>query len=637
MRHHHALLISLIAGAMTCVCPRTDGQQLIGLLDVADVNANFGTAVAPAGDIDGDGVPDLLVSAPVADAAGFGRVRILAAPGMALIAEFQGVQADDGFGQSVGMVGDVNLDGQLDFFIAAPSFDTNMADNGRVAIYSGIGPLAAQVGPPGSRFGTAVVAIGDFQADGADDVLAGAPGSGLIRVLSGSNAASLLQLSGPAGSAFGTRLAAGGDVNGDGIADFAASAVVPRVISVFSGLDATVLRQFPVAPDSPLVRSMAFVGDVDGDSAADLFYGSTFDPGVPTAPAIDTAELLSGATGQVLQSFVGSPGSPAFDPGFAVAGVGDVNMDGRPDFMSGGPGAVNAANGNIGKVWIWSGQDGSVLYEMDASIAGEMNSQDGFGWSVCALGDIDGNGIQEIAIGAPGKSPGGRVLLVGLVDTTPPTDDPSLIELGDTVSGAITGFFEKDRVGFVGLAGSKLKLKLSAEQPMHLQAAIVTVSGVVLQKWQVKIQSSIVAKEFLLPVTGTYGLVISGVGGSQGSYRIDTDRKLPAVGKDQQFKLKGATGHDILLAALSGTMLKLAVLPKEGVPPVIELLDPDGQAIDLAPFLIETTAGTLVSGVPLEVAGAYTLWLSGIQDFQQKIKVKVDLDQPQGNAVVAVD
>jgi hypothetical protein len=84
--------------------------------------------------------------------------------------------------------------------------------------------------------------------------------------------------------------------------------------------------------------------------------------------------------------------------GYSVAGLGDVNGDGLSDFVVGGYGATNPADGklNAGCAKVYSGSDGSVIYTFWGD-----NADDGLGFSVAGPGDVDGDGVPDVVVGIP--------------------------------------------------------------------------------------------------------------------------------------------------------------------------------------------------------------------------------------------
>ena len=136
---------------------------------------------------------------------------------------------------------------------------------------------------------------------------------------------------------FGLSVSGAGDLNGDGLSDllvgapYASPGGIPEagVVFAFSGADGSVLLAIPgLSFGEGFGRSVAPAGDVDGDAVPDLIAGAAY------ASSKGRASVHSGASGALLLSFLGKKRS---DFGWSVAGAGDVNGDGRGDFLVGAP------------------------------------------------------------------------------------------------------------------------------------------------------------------------------------------------------------------------------------------------------------------------------------------------------------
>ncbi|MEL6615521.1 MAG: integrin alpha, partial [Bacteroidota bacterium] len=159
-------------------------------------------------------------------------------------------------------------------------------------------------------------------------------------------------------------------------------------------------------------QAVSGVGDVDGDGRGDFVVGSLDDPGASPSSA-GRAYVFSGATGALLHTLV-SPNEESNGLfGSSVSGAGDVDSDGRDDIIVGAefedPGASPSA---AGRAYVFSGATGALLF----TLMSPNEEQSGlFGSSVSGAGDVDGDGRADIAVGArfedPGASPGaaGRV------------------------------------------------------------------------------------------------------------------------------------------------------------------------------------------------------------------------------------
>lgn len=374
----------------------------------------FATAVARAGDVDGDGRDDLLV---LASDGGLEFVRVLSGLDAAVLHTFGPVSTGAFFfpGSPVAGVGDVNGDGRDDVVVG-----NSGANEARV--HSGLDGsllhlLSVPFLPDGERFGGSVASAGDVDADGTPDVVVGGLGYGLgvARVFSGSNGALLRELAIPAtGVEFGRALAGIGDVNGDGHADVAVGApsggrfilhpgVPPFLpplklpdaagaVYVFSGLDGALLfRVVGDDADDGLGFSLAATGDVNGDGVPDFVVGTR----QTSPPTAGYARVVSGLDGTVLHTF---PVGAGTDPSLVrVAGPGDLDGDGHGDVLvgcrSGDPAHPDAE--------VFSGFDGSSLFQYEAT------APFAFAVSVCGLGDVDFDGTPDFAVGVAQSYVGG--------------------------------------------------------------------------------------------------------------------------------------------------------------------------------------------------------------------------------------
>jgi len=382
----------------------------------------FGASVAGAGDVDGDGVPDAVVGAPGADPAGkssAGSAFVFSGANGVLLHRFDGQAAGDYFGFSVAAAGDVNGDGRADLLVGAPLANPGgRTDAGSAFLFSGWnGALLRRFdGPtPGDALGWSVAGISDLSGDGVPDVIAGAPyadpagqaNAGTTFLLSASDGAVLRRLDGEAaGDNAGFSVASAQDVDGDGKADVIVGAPgrdravgytdVGAVYLVSGATGRTLMRvdgPLPGSTDYGLGYSVASAGDVNADGLPDVIAG---------APSLavcghGAAFVLSGTNGAVLFRFEDPTAFSVGCVGRSVAGAGDVNGDGRPDLIVGAPSAylVGAARGSA---LAFSGADGTLIRRFDAESAAEYN----LGASVAGVGDVNGDGLADVIVGAPG-------------------------------------------------------------------------------------------------------------------------------------------------------------------------------------------------------------------------------------------
>jgi len=358
--------------------------------DGAVAGDKLGWCVAGAGDVNGDGKPDYIVGMPYYDPSGLssaGAAIVYSGATGAALFQKNGTATAEGLGYWVAGAGDVNGDGRADFIVASQT---------RAFVYSGAnGALLYQtVG------GGPVAGAGDINGDGRGDFMV----SDLNQssVYSGANGAILYQKIG------GSAVAGVGDVNGDGRPDFLVGDQYadPGITNagsayVYSGANGSLLYQKNGAVASDLLGcSAAGVGDVNGDGRPDFIVGARL---ADVSGQINTgaAYVYSGATGALLYQKSGPAGQQW---GQAVGGAGDVNGDGRSDFLVGSiwtnPGGLTSA----GSVFVYSGANGALLQQVDGKVEYEN-----FGYTVSAIGDINGNGRSEFIVGGPNASPGARL------------------------------------------------------------------------------------------------------------------------------------------------------------------------------------------------------------------------------------
>ena len=202
---------------------------------------------------------------------------------------------------------------------------------------------------------------------------------------------------GAPGEQLGNVVALVPDVDGDGLADAAASSPTDAsgfgVVRVFSGATGALLWsvQGPSA-GTQFGASLAGLRDVDGDGRGDVAVGTYF-ANFAGAPGAGSVRIYSGATGALIREHRGD----AMDDhmGWSVADAGDVDGDGVDDVIAGAV-DTDAAGDSAGSARIWSGATGMTLLTIQGSAATQL-----FGYSVAGAGDVDGDGHADVIIGGP--------------------------------------------------------------------------------------------------------------------------------------------------------------------------------------------------------------------------------------------
>ncbi|MBL8900050.1 MAG: FG-GAP repeat protein [Planctomycetes bacterium] len=364
----------------------------------------YGYALARAGDVDGDGVQDYVVGAPWASRRAFlgGEAIVYSGANGSRSASQSGVVDFEEFGHAVGALdADWNSDGKSDWLVGAPGNDegAGYASGSLFVLGYNASPSSAPVlqrfdGAPGDELGSAIAGGGDVNGDGTRDVAAAAVPAGVVRLWSGKPGHALLDelRQREANDRFGFSLALGGDLDANSYAEIAIGAPWNGATSMGRGYvfdlgwerPTVILELLSVTPEPRLGMHVAYVGDLDGDLASELAVS------IPAANRVDIYRR-----GGILLRSLPMGVSPLSSS--AIAGAGDVDGDGVPDVIVGN--ADDSTGGSsAGAVRVFSGADGSVLH---AFFGGPMEY---LGFSVTGLTDIDGDGYDDFAAGAPERS-----------------------------------------------------------------------------------------------------------------------------------------------------------------------------------------------------------------------------------------
>ncbi|MAB81319.1 MAG: hypothetical protein CMJ89_18405 [Planctomycetes bacterium] len=419
--NHSAVLLALVPHTSNA---QEESVQVLLTLHSSAPGDRYGTALADAGDLDGDGCSDFLVGAPrySVDGSPAGRVVVHAGGGGQVLFEFQGRPGTQ-FGSAVAGPGDIDGDSYPDLFVGAP------LGAGGATLYSGKDGtiLFTFAGDFGSRFGQSIDGCGDVDGDGVLDLVIGEPqndlaarNAGRVQIYSGTDGSLLGERTGSSAfDLFGTQVSGASDMDFDGQANYIVGvpfddqgAFNAGAAMLFSGVSNEAL--LTVCGDKPgdqLGTWMRWGCDLDGGGAP------YFAVGVPGADVpkgsfdVGAAQVRSGSQGGLLVTGFG------FGPGEFAGTVGaptDWNGDGIVDLALGAPSSL----GGVGRVRLVSGFDGAQLADLDGAL-----TNDWFGAALSRLADIDGDGHPDLAIGSPGhedlQGHPGSVCVLSLVRSTP--------------------------------------------------------------------------------------------------------------------------------------------------------------------------------------------------------------------------
>jgi hypothetical protein len=250
---------------------------------------------------------------------------------------------------------------------------------------------------------TQIARAGDLDGDGLPDLLVGfhynGQDTGVVRALRGSDGSDLFVIDGQAaGDNFGWSVAGLGDVDGDLVCDFAASSrgSVTSYVAVHSGASGALLYTVTAKPAYTFGAALARIDDVDHDGLPDLLvgeYGESLGSGGSGA-----VHLYGGGNGAWIRSLFGDGGTDQTF-GFSVAGVGDLDGDGVPDLAVGAPELRYLSSDTDGSVFVYSGATGALLREWSG-----LGEKVFFGQSVVDAGDVNGDGVSDLLVGAPGAN-----------------------------------------------------------------------------------------------------------------------------------------------------------------------------------------------------------------------------------------
>jgi len=407
-------------------------------------SARFGAAVSSAGDVNGDGYYDVIIGAPDYDnntlnQAGAAFLYLGASGDIGAVAAWSVInnQANAQFGAAVTLAGDTNGDGYGDMLVGAPgATGGENANAGAAYIYLGASAnltttasWQTQGAAPDTRLGAAAAMAGDIDGDGYADVIVGAPGysngetgegTALVFMGAGSGITTTASSWNPqlnqGGANLGAAVAGAGDVDGDGFSDVIVGAPGYSHSEINEGGAFVYYGHSDPPNQTPnwtVLRSQAgeefgivinSAGDVNGDGYADVIVG---------APLYDGGQDEEGRAFVYYGSPNGLPTTASWihesDRAFArfgaaVSTAGDADGDGYDEVVIGAPNDTGSLGGD-GRAYVFFGQsDGLQTYYSWYVQGGKALDQ--MGAAVACAGDVNGDGYSDFIIGAPGYENG---------------------------------------------------------------------------------------------------------------------------------------------------------------------------------------------------------------------------------------
>ena len=398
--------------------------------------AEFGHWVSTAGDVNGDGFSDVIVASFYYESGEYreGKAFLFqgSAAGLSVPVSWteDGDQSTGQFGISVSTAGDVNGDGYSDVIIGANCYDNGETDEGRAYVFLGSsgGLLAnpswfAESDQAFSNYGTRVSAAGDVNGDGYSDVMAsaikfdnGENDEGKVYLYHGSSSGlsatpNWTSESNNENSVFGYQLKTAGDVNGDGYSDviigaqsFSNGESAEGKAFVYYGSAAGLSQQpnWTYEGNQALAYlgyGVSSAGDVNGDGYSDVLVSAFRYDNGQTDEGIVYMFYGSSTGLSVNPNWSAEGNQETADFGFSVSNAGDVNGDGYDDVLIGAWAYTNGEN-DEGKTFVYHGS--ATGLSSNPNWTAESNQTESyFGTSASTAGDVNGDGYSDVIVGAP--------------------------------------------------------------------------------------------------------------------------------------------------------------------------------------------------------------------------------------------
>jgi hypothetical protein len=380
-----ALLALLAPGCdeAGCPSPSSDRTCLVARIEGHAADGELGFRFGEPLDLDGDGRADLVGGARRVDQVG----EVVAVSAGVEIARWKGEYVDGLFGHVAIAVPDLDGDGRADVVVSAPNAILDGGPRGTVEAFSSSGArIWRVVGALYDGLGWHIARAPDLDRDGVDDLWVGAPSNpaqGHVYLISGRDGRVVMRVDGPSHRP-------GAALRGP---------AEPGLVDGPSHRPGAALRG-PAEPglvDGPAAADqfgwhVAAIGDLDGDGAGDVAIGAPL--AVVNGAARGSVTAVSSATGATLRVWSGDLPDHLF--GQMLAALDDIDGDGVADLAIGAPGEAGGAAPGRSEVMLVSGAAPRRIRLLAGREDGEL-----YGRSLAKVDDLDGDGLADLAIGAP--------------------------------------------------------------------------------------------------------------------------------------------------------------------------------------------------------------------------------------------
>ncbi len=419
----------LLAGLTASVANAQYGQPaVLYTFDGSQPGERLGWSLAAPGDLNGDGVPDILAGGPGDFISGSfpGIVRAYSGLDGSVLYTVSGQQGADGFGLAIAALPDLDNDGHPDFAVGAPYDDATGADSGSVYVFSGAtGALVHKIngGAAGDAFGWSICDGRDFNSDGLPDLVVGAPladsplpDSGTAYLFDPASAAQLDSRDGGSALAeFGYSVASA--VHSSGSVDDKFLFVGAPGIPSAGGGSGRVLLWEPAGSPTPFLVAGA------GQSTGLALSG--FSVGVATKAAWIAIAVRLGSTQALVRLFSEAPGAGGYSEIGQFGGSPSVSLSACMDDPTTTELLIGDAIGqpfSFGSHWVDCNGAGWVATQGDLHWQGVGLTR---AWAVAGLRFVNADSVQDFAVGDPtastvGQDAGRVVVFVALDVYQPP-------------------------------------------------------------------------------------------------------------------------------------------------------------------------------------------------------------------------